>query len=518
MSSRSKLHASSSARAMAVSLAAALVLVAAGVAAAASRAQTAGKPTLTIGFSFALPSLDPSKNGNGPGNIIFDLVYSSLTNWASNGSVKPGLAASWHYIGRGNKNFELTLRHDERFADGSPVTAAAVKNSIEYFANNNPALGSAMGPVRAITTSGRWTVRIQLKSPNPILPLTFSNGLNWGFVIGPKALANRSSIGTTTDGAGPYTLDQSQTVSGDHYTLVPNKFYPDKSAVKWAKVVIKVIPSPSSLLQAATTGQVDVAVGDASTADAAAHGGLTVKHAAAGVLGYWFLDKSGKLSKPLSDPRVRQALNYAVDRNAIVKAFAGNYGQATSEQTTLDGWDPKMQNYYSYSPAKAKALLAAAGYPNGFSFTAITGDAGTSTTIMQAVAQQLAAVGVQMEIKSVSEADKVGVTLSGDYPAVLWTRGGDPMWLFYGLFLGPKALLNEHGWDDPLLDKAWLVGQRAVNPRTYWKAMTDRTVTQADFLPLYTYENIYYVSRHVGGVNVTAAEPVAPFATSWYPK
>jgi peptide/nickel transport system substrate-binding protein len=488
-----------------------------GAAFAAARTNTA-KPTLRIGFSFAIPSLDPSKNGNGPGNILLDLAYAPLTRWNADGTVGPGLAMSWHYIGTGNKDFQFTLRHDARFSDGSRVTAAAVKASLDYFANNNPTLGNAMGPIRSINTIGQWTVQIHLKSPNPILPFTLSNGLNWGFIIGPKALGNPSSIGTNTDGAGPYVLDPSQTVSGDHYTFVPNRHYFDKSAIKYSRVIAKVITSPSSMLQAATTGQVDVALGDASTAGAAAKSGLTVHHAAAGVFGFWLLDKSGTLSKPLASVQVRQALNYAIDRKALVKAFAGNFGQPTSEQITLDGWDPKMQNYYSYSPSKAKALLAAAGYPNGFTFTALTGDAGLSTTIMQAVAQQLAAVDVTMDIKTVSEADKATFTLSGNYPAVLWTRGGDPMWLFYGLFLGPKALLNQHGWNDPVLDKLWLKGQRAKNPPDYWKQMSRRTVTQADFLPLYTYENIYYVSKHVGGVRVTAAEPVAPFATSWFPK
>lgn len=494
-----------------------VVLGVSGAAVAATRTQAA-KPTLRLGFSFAIPSLDPSKNGNGPGNILLDLAYAPLTKWNADGTVGKGLATSWHYIGTGNKDFQLTLRHDARFSDGSRVTAAAVKASLDYFANNNPNLGNAMGPIRSINTVGRWTVQIHLKSPNPILPLTLSNGLNWGFIIGPKALATPTSIGTSTDGAGPYVLDPSQTVSGDHYTFVPNKYFFDKTAIKYSNVVVKVISSPSSMLQAATTGQVDVAIGDASTADSAAKSGLTVNHAAAGVFGYWLLDKSGTLSKPLANVQVRQALNYAIDRKALVKAFAGNYGKPTSEQLTLDGWNPKMQNYYSYSPSKAKALLAAAGYPNGFTFTALTGDAGSSTTVMQAVAQQLAAVGVTMVIKTVSEADKATFTLSGNYPAVLWTRGGDPMWLFYGLFLGPKALLNQHGWDDPVIDNLWLTGQRAKNPPDFWKQMSDRTVTQADFLPLYTYENIYYASKHVGGVRVTAAEPVAPFATNWFPK
>jgi peptide/nickel transport system substrate-binding protein len=503
-------------RAMAIAAVAALLAL--GGAGAAAGSSHASKPTLRIGFSFAIPTLDPSKNGNGPGNILLDLAYGSLTRWNKDGTISPRLARSWRYLGRGNKNFEFTLRHDARFADGSPVTAKTVKASLNYFASNNSPLAGAMGPIRSIETVGRWTVRIHLKSPNPMLPRTLSNGLNWGFVIGPRGLRNKDSLGTTTDGAGPYVIDPSQTVSGDHYTFVPNRHYYDKPAIRYSKVVAKVITSPSSMLQAASTGQFDVAMGDATTADAAARARLTVAHAAAGVLGFWLLDKSGTLSKPLADVRVRQALNYAVDRRKLTRAFMGKYGQPISQQLTIDGFHPKFRNYYSYNPAKARSLLAAAGYRQGFTFTAITGDAGTSTSIIQAVGQQLAAVGVNLDIKTVSEADKATVTLSGDYPAVLWTRGGDPMWLFYGLFLAPKALLNEHGWSDPTLNKLWLQGQRARNPAVYWRRMSARTVTQADFLPLFTYENIYYVSKRVGGVAVSAAQPVAPFATSWFQK
>ena len=64
--------------------------------------------------------------------------------------------------------------------------------------------------------------------------------------------------------------------------------------------------------------------------------------------------------------QVRQALNYAVNRQAVTQAIYGKYGVPTDETGSLDGLVPSLQNYYSYNPAKAKSLLAAAGYPNGF--------------------------------------------------------------------------------------------------------------------------------------------------------
>jgi peptide/nickel transport system substrate-binding protein len=157
MSPRSRLVPCSIPRLADFGAVAVLLLGVCGAAAAAERSHAA-KPTLRIGFSFSLATLDPSKNGNGPGNILLDLAYAPLTNWKPDGTIRPGLANSWHFIGSGNKDFAVTLRHDARFSDGSRVTAAAVKASLEYFANNNPTLGSAMGPIRSINTVGQWTV------------------------------------------------------------------------------------------------------------------------------------------------------------------------------------------------------------------------------------------------------------------------------------------------------------------------------------------------------------------------
>jgi peptide/nickel transport system substrate-binding protein len=505
----------------ATALACAIALTATASARVGSR--TATKPVLTIGLVAASSSsLDPAKQGNGPVNVQLDLSYAPITHWKPDGSIGPSLASSWRYLGSGNKNFEFTLRHDARFSDGTPVTAQAVKTWLAYCETANSPIASTIGPVRSIETVGKWVVRMHLRSPNPILPYALSDGYLWGFVASPKAVAHPAILGSQTFGAGPYVLVPSQSVSLDHYTYIPNKYYFNKAGIRYSKVVVKIISSASSMLAAARTGQVDVAFGDTSTADAAAAAGLTVVSAPTQADGLVFLDKSGTLSKPLSDVRVRQAMNYAVDRKAITSALLGKYGSPTSEWITLDGFDPKFQNYYRYDVAKAKSLLAAAGYPNGFTLNVLNGTFCGCVLVdplTQAIAKYLDAIGVHLNLTTIaSGSDWFAKAFGGTFPAFTVPRGGDTMWGFYGLWLKPGAALNQHGWDDPVLDKLWLKGQRAKNAPAFWRQMSQRMTTQADFLPVFLASEEYYVGKHVGGVSLTLRAPVAPMPTEWFPK
>jgi peptide/nickel transport system substrate-binding protein len=146
-----------------------------------------------------------------------------------------------------------------------------------------------------------------------------------------------------------------------HGVISTALYYYHHAAIRFSKVVVRVIPSPASMLEAMTTGQVDVAQGTTSTADAAAaFAGIDVLYASQAVGGLWFLDRSGTLSPPIADVRVRRALNYAIDRRAITESLIGRYGEPTSEVITTDGFDPEFQDYYEYDPARARALLAEA--------------------------------------------------------------------------------------------------------------------------------------------------------------
>ena len=169
----------------------------------------------------------------------------------------PGLATSWRYVGDDNETFEFTLRQGAHFSDGTEVTASAVKSWFEYFAN-------AKGPyvdqlnLKSVSTVGEWTVIMHEKSPSPELASTLAD-TDIGYVASPKASANPSVLDEGTDGAGPYVVVPSQSVAGSQYTLVPNAYYYDPCAIRFSKVVVKIISQPSTLLEAIKSGELDVA-------------------------------------------------------------------------------------------------------------------------------------------------------------------------------------------------------------------------------------------------------------------
>jgi peptide/nickel transport system substrate-binding protein len=502
-------------RPLGVAAACVLVCLSVAVAASARLDATNAKPTLTIGLNGDPGSLDPAKSGNGENLLIMMLSHAAIVRLNPDGTYSPDLATKFHYVGQGNKLYEFTLRHNARFSDGTQVTAQAVKSWLEYFNNANGPLKSDIGVLKSIETVGKWTVRIHLRSPNPIMPMVLSSILNWGSISSPKAVANPSTLGTTTAGAGPYVLVPSQTVAGNHYTFVPNKYYYNPAGIKFSKVIVKIISNPSSMLDALKTGQVDVANGNSTTGDAAKAAGFDVSHSGVGFLGIHLMDRAGKITKALGDVRVRQALNYAVNREAIRKAIYGNYASATSEATTLDGFDPKYQNHFPYNPTKAKQLLAAAGYPNGFEFDLLDLNAGP---LVNAMAQNFSAVGVKMNITTpASIGDYLSKLASKTYAATSLTYGSQPMWLMYESTLKPGALLNPYGADDPTLDKLWLKGQRNPSATPQWLAMSDRFTDQAWFIPAVKYDGLFYSSKKIGGVQETE-KGFIPNPVVWYPK
>lgn len=435
------------------------------------------------------------------------------------GAIGPGLATSYSYIGTNNMAFQLTLRHNARFADGTTVTAPAVKAWLEYFFKADGPQVSEI-PLKSVSAPNRWTVRLNFSQPSPDVAFLLSGCNNFGFVTGPKGLADSSSLATSTDGAGPYELDPSESVTGDHYTFIPNKYYYNKSAIKWKKIVVKVIANPSTMLEAVQSGQVDVAIGDPSTAATAESDGLTVKYAPQGYAGITFTDREGKKAKPLGSLLVREALNYAVNRRAITTAMLGKFGTPTDQWDSTDGFDPAIQNYYSYDPAKAKQLLAKAGYPKGFTLPIVDeGSGNLGDPLIRAIAQDLKAVGVTLQITTDSTTPAfLQDIFSTKYSAWGNAWGAAPMDIFYTLLFTPKASVNPFGVSDPTMNQ--LAAQAAKAPPSeasrLWQKVSDRMVTQADMLAVTEYPSYVYTRPNVGGVTVTRWFLFTDPAAQWF--
>jgi peptide/nickel transport system substrate-binding protein len=513
------------AAAVAVVLPLAIGAVTACTTASAPGAATAGKPTLTFGDNTAPASLNPTKDANGVTVMPLELAYAPILYQDSNGSISGAgttnaLATTWQYVGTGDKEFEFTLRRDARFSNGAQVNAKAVIAWLEYFAHSTSLFASEIGTIKSINAVGNWEVQMHFASASPIAAELLTQNYPWAFVSSPSAVADPSQFGTRTWGAGPYEIEPSATVANSVYTFVPNPYYFDKNAVKYSKVVVKIISAPSSMLAAIQSGQLQFAVGDPTTAAAAKSAGLRVSVAPVGYVGLFFLDHNGTVLKPLGDVQVRQAINYAINRRAITQASVGQYGSPTSEAITTDGYAANYDNYYSYDPSKAKSLLAAAGYPNGFTMKIIDlntiGSIGDPLT--QLVAADLNAVGIKTQITSVSNQGQIIADVESlQYPVLEVPQGNLPAWIFYQNNASPAGgNLNEFKASNPVLNDLAHSALTSKNPANDWKQLMAESVILGWNAPVLDTDNIFYSSKELAGV-VAADSQFQPDPTQWAP-
>jgi peptide/nickel transport system substrate-binding protein len=468
--------------------------------------------TLTVAYASVPQTLDPAKTVQN--NSLYQaLAYQPLIVRHSDGSLQPGLATSWRYVGGDNTQLELQLRAGVKFSDGSSLTAQVVVDHFEYVLK----AGGQFAPLFAGDTfaaTGPLTVVIKTPKPNPDLPTLLTQDDVVGGVISPLGLKNKAKLGTQTSGAGPYLLDAVATVAGDHYTFVQNPYYYDKASVHWKKVVVKAITSPQATLNAMKTGQVDFAVGDASTIAAAKQAGLTVTMTPLLWTGVTLADRAGTMSKPLADVRVRRALNYATDRKAISSALFPDGGRPTSQLTVPGGYgyDTKLDDAYPYDVGKAKQLLAEAGYPTGFSLKIVTADYQSMNLVAQALAQQWHKVGVTLQITDRANANQYfSEAFAPKYPAFMTIFGQQPIWTEGPSLFLPSALFNPFHTADPKLQSLYDQAAAATGDA---KEKADQEVEahlvhQAWFVPVVATGLPYYTSRKVTGASVSPKAPLA---------
>lgn len=477
----------------------------------------AGK-TLTIGQQLPPNSLDPVK-ANGALQMYVWPAYDPLIYKAPDGQLQPRLAASWGYVGTGNRVFEMKLRPNVTFSDGSPLTAAVVKANIEYAKRAGAEVSPRLMSIASVEAVDDLMVRLNLSAPFPLLPDLFTQAIQSGNMISGEALKQPGKLATQSFGAGPYVLDPNATVAGDHYAYTPNPRYWDKSAVHYQKVVIKVLPNPNTALAAIKTGQADVIQGAATTVAAATQAGLQIGHAPVSFHGLAFADRTGALVPALGDVRVRQAINYALDREKLTKGVLGSSFGTPAQQIVAPGMDGYNEaTFYSYDPAKAKGLLAAAGYPDGFKLRVLS--FATLDLLTQAIADDLAKVGVQLELTSRSDPTAYTKDLaSGKFPAFAIGYGMNPIAIMgQGLFLPQAALFNPRKSSDQQII-AWYNQALAADNNTRAeldKKIVARLAEQAWFAPVAYSPQLVYSRPTVAAVQLTAGRPYA-YPIEWKP-
>ena len=221
-----------------------------------------------------------------------------------------------------------------------------------------------------------------------------------GMMVSPAAFTkNVGSLATHPVGAGPFKL--TSYVPDSHADLVRNPGYWDASQIHLASFTVQSISQPEQILAALESGQVNVAYIAGNQVASAKAAGFKIAVIPSEVVNELDIQTT---TAPFNKPDVVKAINYAIDRQAILKVQASGYGAVSYQPFPKGfvGYSPALANLYPYNPAKAKQLLAQAGYPHGLKITLST--VSTSDSLAEQLQSQLKQVGISVTIKDIPAA------------------------------------------------------------------------------------------------------------------
>jgi len=463
---------------------AALSLTACGGAASGGSASggTSGQ-TLTIGYDS-----DPAAQGYDPllyaagQRLFYESLYQSLFVETASGGVAPELVTSYSYNAK-KTQMTLTLKSGVTFSDGSKLTAQLVKENLDRRDNSKlQSYGAfAKGGADEITNvaaPNASTVVLSFAAPQA----TFQTELAGepGMIVGQQGISDPASLDTAPDGSGPYQL--STAVKGSSYTVTRK---PGSSAATYpfTTIVYKAYLDKDARVNAQISGQTDVSIIDPTTATTAQSNGVSLVKNGGTILTLLIFDKTGVTAKPFGSTLVRLALSYAIDRAAFVTALAkGSDPTASAFPQASPGYDPSLDSTYAFSDAKAKQLLAQAGYPNGFSFT-ITADP-TDEAQLEFLQKEFAAVGVTMNITETTSTAQLFAAINTQPMGFIPLAWPSEIGITAGVLVGGFA--NPHRTQDPVIGTALGAASNASGSAypAALKKLNDALVNQAWVIPV----------------------------------
>ncbi len=420
--------------------------------------------TLVVAQPADAYSMDPAKHSAFPtANILFQ-IYDGLVTQGDDGQMAPALATSWT-----NPNpltWRFKLREGVKFQNGEPFNAEAVKFTFDRALDPKfkAPYYSRISAIKSVEIVDDYTVDFKTAKPFPTMLLSLYEASFAALIVPPKHTQENGgdALATTPVGTGPYKFVK--WLKDEEVELEANPDYWGGKP-KIAKVVFRPIKETRTRIAELTSGGVGLAA-DIPPEDvpSLSSGDTKVETVASDFL--YFLAFDTTRDTPLKDKRVRQAINYAVDVDAIQQALLNGMGNRIALTLPANGfaynpdWKP-----YPYDPDKAKQLLAEAGYPDGFTIPLMTrkGRFLKDAEIVEATAGFLAKVGIKAEIKylepgvwgQISEKKgREGITFPG------WS-GRDPNLVWDPLL---KTGQYQSYFSNPELDALLDQGASTINP------------------------------------------------------
>ncbi len=405
----------------------------------ADGAVTDAGATARFALASGVTRFDPHRATSSYDNTWLFPVYDRLIHMNPAGEAIPGLARAWRF-GPGGAYLELDLRAGVRFHDGEPFNADAVAANIEHA---KTVLGSSvkaeLKQIRRVEIVDDLQVRLHLLQPDAALPLILSDRA--GMMVSPRALAD-SGLDLKGVGAGPFKHVEFLLGNRSVYMRNPDYWAPADAGVERLELVL--IPDETTRLNAVRSGQVDGTTISTLQIEQARRYGLQVQTGVGLEVVHMQLNRA---RSEFEDLRVRQALNYSIDRKAIIRALSFGYGEPSAHHfpSGYMAYDPATgADFYPYDPQRARALLAAAGLSDGFSFQLIVPNIPSYMPLFEVLQYQFAQVGIQVVpwvLEGAQISERFYGTTEGDAALVTWGGRPDPSQTIDLLFT-PGALPN----------------------------------------------------------------------------
>ena len=431
--------------------------------------------------------LDPVLNDANVDIWILTNLYDTLIRSTPDGKgLEPGLATEWSVSDDGTE-VTLTLREGVKFADGSDMSAEDVKWSLDRARNpENGIWNGLIASIDAIEIADPSTVVLKLKNPDPtIIPALAV----FNTAILPKALFEAQPGETDAEkaaafaehpvGTGPFVFESLD--RGTRMRMVRNPHHwelgEDGEPLPYLdSVTFEVIPDDATRILKLKSGELGGAefIPFARVAELDADLNVDMQLFPGTRVTYLTMNVRPELSdgtpNPLSDVKVRQALNYAIDKDAIVQIVT--YGVGTPSQSYMSSTTPMARlegEPYPYDPEKAKALLGETEWADGFevSIYALAGSA-DEIAIDSAVQQMWSQLGVKLNIEQVDNATRTEHYRAGDFQMrnSSWTNDiNDPSQITSYMAYYPLIESLHSGWNVDEVNKLFEQSQQELDPQ-----------------------------------------------------
>ncbi|MEB4613603.1 ABC transporter substrate-binding protein [Leucobacter sp. M11] len=403
-------------------------------------------PVLTAAIAGEPDQLDPHKTSSYFAFEVLENVYDTLVAPDENLEMQPALAESWT-LSDDQLTWTFSLRDGVEFHDGSPFSSADVVYSLNRIIDEELANAWRLSAVTSVTAPDDRTVAITVAQPTPNL-LSSLGGFK-GVAIVQQANVDSGDITTKPVGTGPFSLVKN--TPGDAIELAANPDYWG-GAPKLGGVTFTFLSEGNTAVAALKSGEVQWTDSIPTQQVAALQQDSALSMGVEPSTDYWYLAINQK-HEPYGDARVRQAIGYAIDREAIAQVTS--YGTAEVNQLAI----PKQSTWYTKFDGyrtdldRAKELMAEAGVDSLSLDLLATADYPETVTAAQVIADNLKPLGIEVSIRQPDFATWLDEQNSGNFDMLMmgWLGNIDPDDFYYAQHHTDGAS-NAQGYSNPKVD------------------------------------------------------------------